>query len=31
MFNQSVNNYYTLIYVLEEAVQKIWTNFDPKS
>ena len=31
MFNHSVSSYYTLIYVLEQAVQKIATNIDHKS
>jgi len=31
MYNHSINSYYTLIYVLEAAVQKIGTNIDPKS
>jgi hypothetical protein len=31
MFNHSVSSYYTLMYVLEEAIQKIATNIDPKS
>jgi hypothetical protein len=30
MYNHSINSYYTLIYVLEEAAQKKGTNIDPK-